>query len=102
MSFTSVCIIALLAHVGAAAPSKLADTLDSVRELATHNKSVAHAAPALLHSLALHERARALYGEHHRGVKPSEAIDCPLNPDRELLEVPALPRSALPSSPAPS
>ena len=47
-SFTSVCIIALLTHVGAAAPSKLADTLDSVRELATHNKSVAHAAPALL------------------------------------------------------
>ena len=58
-SFTSVCIIALLAHVGAAAPSKLADTLDSVRELATHNKSVAHAARRSLHSLALHERARA-------------------------------------------
>ena len=71
MSFTSVCIIALLAHVGAAAPSKLADTLDSVRELATHNKSVAHAAPALLHSLALHERARALYGEHAERVPPA-------------------------------
>ena len=41
------------------APS-LTLSLDSVRELATHNKSVAHAAPALLHSLALHERARAL------------------------------------------
>ena len=77
-SFTSVCIIALLTHVGAAAPSKLADTLDSVRELARHNKSVAHAAPALLHSLALHERARALYA----GVLPMHMDPAGLPPPR--------------------